>query len=125
MYKAWRSRESYYRKKYPGLKRFGVFSEWLGFLLLEMLWGNGESYLKLLRSLTFVVFFIGLYEVYFIMNPMAMNSYVEAAKNAPQVFLGILQPIGFPGLALAVIAIARYVMLAGLVSILVKRFSRR
>lgn len=44
-HKAWNSRESYYRKKYTGFKRIGMFIEWLSFTLLDYFWGNGESVL--------------------------------------------------------------------------------
>lgn len=125
LHKAWRSRESYYRKKYAGIKRVRAFSEWLEFKLLDAFWGNGESFTKLLRTLIVVVFLIALGEVYFLKDPAVLANYVEAAKNAPQVFIGTLQPDEFSGLILASVAAVRYVMLACLVSILVKRFSRR
>ena len=125
LYKAWRSRESYYRRKYSGVKRVGAFLEWLEFIILDAFWGNGESPIKLLRAMVFVLFAIAVGEVYFLKDPQVLTSYVEATKNAPQVFLGVVQPSGFPGLVLAGIATVRYVMLACLVSILVKRFSRR
>lgn len=125
LYKAWRSRESYYRKKYPGLKRVGVFFEWLEFILLDAFWGNGESSIKLLRTLILVLFAIAAGEVYFFKDSHVLASYIEAINNAPQVFLGIVHPSEFSGLVLAGITTVRYVMLACLVSILVKRFSRR
>jgi hypothetical protein len=125
LYKAWRSRESYYRKKYPGIKRAAAFLEWLEFILLDAFWGNGESPIKLLRTLVFILLVIAIGEVYFIKDPKILSNYIDATRNAPQVFLGVLQPVGFSGLVLAGIAAVRYVMLACLVSILVKRFSRR
>ena len=125
LYKAWRSREAYYRKHYPGVTRIRAFVQWLDFVLLDAFWGNGESFLKLLRTLLLVILAIALGEVYFLKDPASLNSYVEAVKNAPQVFLGVARPDGFSGLLLAGIAALRYVMLACLVSILVKRFSRR
>jgi hypothetical protein len=125
LYKAWRSRESYYRKKHPGIKRVGAFFEWLDFVLLDAYWGNGESPLKLLRALAVFVLAIALGDVFFLRDPMLLHSYWAALANAPQVLLGVDQPAGFSGLVLALIAGLRYVMLACLVSILVKRFSRR
>lgn len=125
LYKAWQSRESYYRKKYPGKKRVRAFLEWLEFVLLDAFWGNGESFIKLLRTLLVVIFAIALGELYFLKDPALLSSYIDAAKSAPQVFLGIFRPDGFSGLLLAGITALRYVMLACLVSILVKRFSRR
>ena len=125
LHKAWRSRESYYRKKHRGIKRLGVFIEWLQFMLLDAFWGNGESPLKLVRSLAVFIFAIALGDVYFLRDPMLMRSYLAALGNAPQVLLGIEQPAGFSGSVLAFIAGLRYIMLACLVSILVKRLSRR
>jgi hypothetical protein len=125
LYKAWRSRESYYRKKHPGIKRLGVFVEWLEFVLLDAFWGNGESPLKLLRSLAVFVLAIALGDALFLRDPMLLRSYWAALGNAPQVLLGIDQAVGFSGSVLALIAGLRYIMLACLVSILVKRFSRR
>jgi len=43
LWKAWRSNDWYYRQKYRNWKRFKVFFEWLGFKLLDWIWGNGES----------------------------------------------------------------------------------
>ncbi len=125
MYKAWHSRESYYRRKHRGIKRLGVFIEWLKFVVLDAFWGNGESPLKLVRSLAVLVIAITLGDVYFLRDPMLLRSYWAALGNAPQVLLGIDQPADFSGSALALIAGLRYIMLACLVSILVKRFSRR
>ncbi len=125
LYKAWRSRESYYRKKYPGIKRFVIFLEWLKFGLLDAYWGNGESSIKLLRSLAIFLVGIALGNVIFLGDPMQLRDYWSALINAPQVLLGIDQPAGFSGTVLAAIAGLRYIMLACLVSILVKRFSRR
>lgn len=125
LYKAWHSRESYYRKKYPGLKRVGAFFDWLDFVLLDTFWGNGESAIKLLRSLGIVVLAIAIGDIYYLKNPALLGSYFQAAEIAPQVFLGTAHPSGYSGLVVAGIAGVRYVMLACLVSILVKRFSRR
>ncbi len=125
LYKAWRSREAYYRKHYPGVRRVRAFLEWLDFILLDAFWGNGESFIKLLRTVLLVILAIALGEVSFLKDPASLNSYVEAVRNAPQVFLGVSRPEAYSGPLLASIAALRYVMLACLVSILVKRFSRR
>ncbi len=125
LYKAWNSRESYYRKKYSGIKRLQMFLEWLEFRILQTFWGNGESPLILLRSLSILILAIALGDVFFLRDPMLLRSYLGALASAPQVLLGIEQPASFTGLVLALIAALRYIMLACLVSILVKRLSRR
>ena len=50
LHKAWRSNESYYRKKYSGPSRVGALIEWTSFKVLDFIWGNGESTWKLLRA---------------------------------------------------------------------------
>lgn len=125
LYKAWRSRESYYRKKYSGIKRVGAFFDWLKFVLLDAYWGNGESALKLLRSMLLLTLAIALGDVVCTRDPRLLTSYWHALAVAPQVLLGIHQPAGFSGSILALIAAIRYVMLACLVSIFVKRYNRR
>jgi len=125
LYKAWRSRESYYRKKYPGLKRIIMFVEWFEFVALNFFWGNGENPLKLLRLLAILIASIALGEVYFLRNGSVLSSYTSAFLQAPEVLLGIAKPQGFSGLVLAGIATLRYILIACLVSILIKRLSRR
>lgn len=125
LYKAWHSRESYYRKKYTGIRRSKALVEWLEFVLLDFFWGNGESAWKLLRSIAIVAAAIALGDVYFLGDPWALSSYSAAFGRAPEILLGVSQPQEFSGGTLSLVTALRYVMLACLVSILVKRFSRR
>jgi len=126
LFKAWRSRESYYRKKYPGLiSRVKMFFEWLEFVALDLFWGNGESPFKLLRSLVIVVIFIGLGDVYYLRDVQLLSNYIAAFLKAPEVLLGVARPPDFSGLAVAGITGLRYVLIACFVSILIKRLSRR
>ena len=125
LYKAWRSRESYYRKKYSGVQRAKMSIVWLKFVALDIFWGNGESLIKFLRSLILILVLIGLSDAYFLRDSHVLSSYACAFIQSPQVFLGIIEPQGFPGLALAVIASLRYVLFACFVWIFVKRMSRR
>jgi hypothetical protein len=60
--KAWRSNESYYRKKYTGWRRAKVFGQWIDFKVLDFVWGNGESLGKLLRAVLAVLVSISLIE---------------------------------------------------------------
>lgn len=123
--KAWRSRESYYRKKYRGSERAKMFVAWLGFVVLDFFWGNGESPVKLLRSLAILIVSIALFEVYFLRDSYSLSSYAAALHQAPEVLLGITKPEGFSGLALAGIASLRYIWIACFVSIIIKRLGRR
>ena len=125
LYKAWHSRESYYRKKYPGPKKVKMFIEWFAFVILDFFWGNGESPLKLLRSLAILIAMIALGDVYFLRNGYMLSSYTSGFLQAPEVLLGLYRPPNFSGLVLSGIATLRYILIACLVSILIKRLSRR
>ena len=123
--KAWHSPESYYRKKYSGSDRAKMFVEWLWFVALDFFWGNGESPLKLLRSLVFCMILIAFCEVFFLRDFNVLSSFTTAIFQSPEVLMGVTNPEGFSGLALALIASLRYIMFACFVSIVIKRLSRR
>ena len=123
--KAWKSRESYYRKKYTGFSRSKMFIEWFGFVVLDSFWGNGESPVKLLRSLAILIVSVALGEVYFLRDGLVLSNYFCALIQAPEILLGITKPQGFSGWVLAGITSLRYIMFACLVSIIIKRLSRR
>lgn len=125
LYKSWNSKESYYRKKYTGFRRIGMFSEWLAFIFLNYFWGNGESLFKLTISLAVLIIIIALGDVYFLRDYYDLSSYKLALLQAPEVLLGITSPGNFSTLILVGIASLRYIMFAFFVSILIKRWSRR
>ncbi len=117
-------RNSYYQKKYPEIKQFWQFFRWLKFKALDIIWGNGESILKLVRSIVIVVFGIAIYDVIINGNPQNVIEYWDSVKSAPAIFLGSLSK-NYSPLALSLIAGIRYVSLALLTALLVKRFGRR
>ncbi len=126
LYKSWRSQESYYKEKYPGLINSGVqFIKWIDFWILDFLWGNGESIVKLLRTIVFGLVVIGIYDTANNGNALNIGDYWSSFKNAPAIFLGIYNPQNFSVSALSTIAGARLVTVALLTALLVKRFSRR
>ena len=57
--KCW-SVDKYYREKYSGLRRIYSFMELMLFLLLEIVWGNGESLPKLFRTFLICLIIMGL-----------------------------------------------------------------
>ncbi|WP_218966816.1 pentapeptide repeat-containing protein [Snodgrassella alvi] len=125
LHKAWSSKESYYRNKYQGIKRFKVFSEWLEFKLLDIIWGNGESAWKLCRAVLVVLFIISLIHNIGFGDPTLVKSYFEALLISPQLFLGIDKPCTYPKLYLSAILLVRLIMFGFFMSILIKRFNRR
>lgn len=126
LYKSWHSKETYYKEKYPGLIKSGIqFIRWLGFHILHFLWGNGESIIKLLRTILFGLIVIGIYSSGTNGNALNIGDDWSNFTSAPAVFFGISRPLNFSVLALSTIAAGRLVAVALLIALLVKRFSRR
>ena len=123
--KAWRSGETYYRLKYKSWRRARAYFEWLSFRLQDMVWGNGESIPKLIRSIVVILGIIGAYDVIKFGDLNAVHSYWHALAQSPEIFLGISSPANFPALAATVILSIRLIVFGALISIFVKRYSRR
>ncbi len=122
--KAWRSNESYYRRKYAGLERVLVFLRWLKFLVGDAIWGNGERAFRLVRTSMALVIVIAVGDTLLARDPTLVADWWSALIDAPQAVLGTSNP-NYPGVILALIALARYVLIGLFVSILVRRFARR
>ena len=124
-WKSWNSNESYYRKKYSGWKRVSAFANWLEFKLLDFIWGNGESLLKLARS--FLASLIGVFILYVFLDdrPHTPHNYLDAIILTPSVFFGITHPDFFPDIWITFIYVLRLVLFAFFMAIMIKRFSRR
>jgi len=95
--KAWKSNESYYRKKYSGWRRIKAFIDWLEFKTLDLIWGNGESTLKLLRSTGIVLTLIAVVDILKFQDGHSLGGYVNALVDAPQIFFGVITPKDYPG----------------------------
>ncbi|MEX2575903.1 MAG: pentapeptide repeat-containing protein [Halofilum sp. (in: g-proteobacteria)] len=123
--KAWHSKHPYYRKKYHGIHRALMFLDWAKFEALHYFWGNGESLFKLLRSIIFLLIIISACDVFLLRDYNKVGNYISALAASPQVLLGVVKPEQYGGLVLAAIASARYILFACLVSVFIKRLSRR
>jgi uncharacterized protein YjbI with pentapeptide repeats len=122
--KAWRSNESYYRKKYSGAARLQALFNWMGFVAGDVIWGNGERPLHLVRTTVALLVLLAILDTLFARDARLVTEWISALAEAPQVFLGTEHP-NYPGHIVASIALARYVILGLFVSILVRRFARR
>jgi Pentapeptide repeats (8 copies) len=122
LHKAWSSRESYHRKKYSGLNRAAIFVRWTTFKILDIVWGNGESLLKLVR-------FVGVILLLVMMLDIATRaeelSIWKTISRAPQIFFGVTLPKDIPEILLALIVFTRLVTFGFFMAILIKRFNRR
>ncbi|EAY0429530.1 pentapeptide repeat-containing protein [Salmonella enterica] len=125
LHKAWKSKESYYRKKYKRFGRFKMFGEWVEFKALDLIWGNGESALKLCRAVIVILCIIALHHVLDYGDPKLLSSYFDALVMSPQIFLGILHPPQYSASFLTIVILVRLIMFGFFMSIIIKRFNRR
>jgi len=121
---SWKSNGSYYQKKYKGIFRIKQFIRWIDFRVLDFIWGNGESIFKLLRTILLAIIVIAIYDAISYANPMNVADYWQSLQSAPGVFLGAVSK-SYPSWILSTIAAARYIGVALLTALLVKRFGRR
>jgi hypothetical protein len=117
--KAWSSSESYYRKKYSGLKRLEMLSKWLWFVFEHKLWGNGESVYKLSRSVLIVLLLMSPIDIYLDHGKsfQFVGSYAEALSESFQVFVGVYYPEFHSKLYLAGLVLLRLIACGLLISI--------
>ena len=123
--KSWRSRESYYRKKYSGTDRASCFVKWLRFELRDLIFGNGESVYKLCRTLLAFAIIVALGDVLFLRDVSMLSSYIIAFRQTPGILAGVTVPDEYSGMVMAIIIAVRYVIVAWIISIMIKRMSWR
>jgi len=123
--KSWSSSETYYRDKYRGWKRIPQFFRWVEFKLLDVIWGNGESTLKLLRTILAIHLIISVYDTAAFRDVWNLKDYIASLQASPAIFFGIENQNHYPTWASSTIAASRLLGFAFLTAILVKRFGRR
>ncbi|EOG3604877.1 pentapeptide repeat-containing protein [Enterobacter ludwigii] len=125
LHKAWDSNESYYRQKYKGRERFYMYLEWIQFKALDIVWGNGESTIKLIRAVMIIILLMSLNHVWCYGDVWSVKSYLDALEISPQILLGTLTPSGYATPYITLITFVRLVMFGFFMSIIIKRFNRR
>lgn len=123
--KAWNSNESYYRNKYKQWNRVKVFLEWVNFVVLDFIWGNGENIFKLIRSTLLLMLLMSFADSFVFSNVSKISSYWNSLLKMPEVFLGISTPTNYPNKYLALISFVRLTTMGFFMSIIIKRFNRR
>ncbi|MEG3617284.1 pentapeptide repeat-containing protein [Magnetovibrio sp. PR-2] len=122
---AWCANDQYHRSKYKGVGRLKAFWDWLVFVSLDAIWGNGESLLKLIRAAFVVLLIITIFEVCQSPDANKISSYWEGLITSPQIFLGVIDPVYISDAGQTAIYFVRLVMFAFFMSITIKRFNRR
>ncbi|KAA9332776.1 pentapeptide repeat-containing protein [Adhaeribacter soli] len=125
LYESWKSKSAYYRNKYKGFDRLKMFFKWLNFKIQDIIWGNGESPIKLFSTGLFLWILISILDTLFYKDPKILPNYVSSFCEVPSIFMGINKPADYPNLHLTLITIIRFIGFALFTSIIIKRFNRR
>jgi hypothetical protein len=124
--KAWQSNESYYRSHHPGsLARAVAFLEWLEFKALDLVWGNGENLLRLIRSVLVVLAGMTFVDAVFHGDPSRFQTYAVSLSRSFEVFFGTLTPDDYSKGYLATVTCVRLIAVGFFLSIIIKKFNRR
>lgn len=114
------SRQSYYRNKYQGWARLSHFFQYIRWKLLDLLWGNGESVLKILMISVLVMFLATLFLFFADQKPL-----MEAARLSIKTFWGIYDLSRVSNSFVVALTVARFILFGLFMAILVKRLSKR
>ena len=122
LYNAAYSKQTYYRslEKYQGLNRWTYIGGHFLWKLLDLLWGNGESLLRVLLSGSVAVGVAAMW----LMNSLPNSRFLDAYYWAFLSFWGLpVQSVPIP--LLVTMTATRFVLFGLFMAILVKRLSRR
>jgi hypothetical protein len=123
---AWQSNESYYRSHHPGfIARTVAFIEWLEFKALDLIWGNGENLLRLIRAVLIVLALMTISDAIYHGDPSRIQTFINSFPRSFEIFFGTLSPPDYNKGYLALITCVRLVAVGFFLSIIIKKFSRR
>lgn len=122
LYKAAYSREAYYRGKehYSGFQRIKFIFDHAQWKFLDLLWGNGESLLKVIISSTLFILFISTFN--WLSNSIGIS---ESIKASFYHFWGISNDAIISNIYIVLLTIGRLVFFSLFISILIKRLAKR
>lgn len=120
LYKAAYSNESYYRSKYKGWERLSHAAQHARWKALDLLWGNGESIVRILISC-----FLAILTVSLLYARDTKLSLADAFTESIWQFWGKQYAQAMPPIYTLALTIAQFVAFGLFMAILVKRLSRR
>lgn len=121
LYNAAYSGQSYYRSKYKGLSRISSAIGHAQWLILDLLWGNGESILRVALSGLVVVIIAATFMVY----NHSQLAFLDALWSAFSGFWGIQVGTKLPEAYAVILTIFRFILFGLFMAILVRRLSKR
>ena len=114
------SKQSYYRSKYKGLDRFLQGFRHLQWKLLDLLWGNGESFCRVFFSGILIILVWSAFLAWQIPEASGMDSF----KTILLAFCGAPIQLQLPSVHIAAINAIRFVLVALFMAIFIKRLAR-
>ncbi|PTQ64635.1 pentapeptide repeat protein [Nitrosomonas oligotropha] len=121
LYNAAYSRQSYYRSKYKGWARISNAISHARWKTLDLLWGNGESILRVALSGLVVVIVAALA----LLHNHSQLIFSDALWSAFYGFWGIQSGVKLPDPYAVTLTIIRFILFGLFMAILVKKLSRR
>jgi len=115
------SKQSYYRSKYKGWVRALHAARHVRWKALDLLWGNGESIVRILLTGVSTVILWAIFLAW--NNPQF--SWPQSLVAVSYAFWGVSSSTPLPSLQLTLITIVRFVLFGLFMAILVKRLARR
>ena len=130
LYDSWISENTYYRKKYKGFERFKKLIEWLSFKLNKCIWGNGESFIRLILSSTIIILLLGVIssfisEEFFTIEKLCSSIFFVFSYFIGSVDNSEIKDIIKSGNIRNLVVLVRTVFFGLFISILIKKYSRR
>lgn len=119
------SGQEYYRKKYNGMNRVRKAQEYLTFSALSLIWGNGESIMRLFLSLVTFLLLMSVFLSSLSATEFSLEGYWSCVKMSPEIFFGIKKIDDSHDGVYTFITIVRLIYFGLFMSVLVKRLSRR
>lgn len=121
LYNAAYSLQSYYRAKYKGWSRVVHAMGHARWKALDLLWGNGESIVRIATTSSVVIVVAAL----LLMRGDSQLLFSDAIWTTFSLFWGVVGGMKLPDFYVPVLTIIRFVLLGLFMAILVKRLSRR
>lgn len=115
------SKQSYYRSKYKGWLRILHAILHIRWKALDLLWGNGESIIRVFLTGVFAIFLWGSCLAW--SNPLL--SWSQSLVEVAYAFWGVSEGTSLPSHQLVLLTIVRFVLFGLFMAILVKRLARR
>jgi hypothetical protein len=120
LYKAAYSKESYYRSKYKGRERLSHAAQHARWKVLDLLWGNGESIVRILISCSLAILAVSA-----LYSRESELSLADALMESIWQFWGKQYTQAMPPIYALALTITQLVAFGLFMAILVKRLSRR